>query len=176
MRVVLISVAFNLFWLLAVLGQHEALPYLVLALLVASILERKCVAAVLLIAFVGIAGDSLLVLLGFLDFGAHQMPLWFCLLWVGFSAYAVSLRGLLISKSGIVVALVGAFGGAASYLAGERLGAVTFNYSLPATLSVLFLAWFSYSAFILFVLHRFAKKENVWSSRQRDTASEHQEH
>lgn len=176
MRVVLISVAFNLFWLLAVLGQHAALPYLVLALLVAFIVERKGIAVVLLIALVGIAGDSLLSLLGFMEFGAHYLPLWFCLLWVGFSAYVVSLRSLLVSKPVTVVALVGAFGGAASYLAGERLGAVTFNYSLPATLTVLFLAWFSYSAFILFVLHRFAKKESVWSSRQRDTASEQREH
>jgi len=83
----------------------------------------------------GYAADSLLVLLGFIDFPKYAQlggpsPLWMVALWVSFAA---TLRHALrwIEGRYLLGALLGAIGGPLAYRAGEALGAI----SIPSELS-----------------------------------------
>lgn len=166
MRFVLISLAFNAFWLAAALGQSAAVPYLALALIVAVFVDRQVLLACGFITVLGLSGDILLVHNGWLSFSAWPFPLWFVLLWAGFGAYVWLIRGWLVAKPTPVLLLAGSIGGALSYLAGDRLEALTFPQPVVATLVVVALAWLLYSAAILLVLNQCGKKEALWPFKQ----------
>lgn len=163
MRVVLISLAFNAYWFAAVLGQNSMLPFLVLALIGAVLLDRGVLFATPLFTLIGVAGDSVLTHLQVLNFDTSYMPLWLGFLWAGFGTYIWLVRDWLMEKPLWLLAIVGAVGGAGSYLGGERLGAVEFSMTLVNTALVLAAAWFIYSVVFLVILKRLSGKGEACS-------------
>ncbi|CZF84204.1 DUF2878 domain-containing protein [Grimontia marina] len=158
MRIVLISLTFNAFWFAAVLGQNSMLPFLVLALIGAVLLDRGVLFAVPLFTLIGIAGDTVLIHLQILKFETSFMPLWLGFLWAGFGTYIWLVRDWLITKPFWLLVATGAVGGAGSYLGGARLGAVEFSMSPTSTALVLAAAWFIYSTVFLVILKRLSRK------------------
>lgn len=97
--------------------------------------EWLCIAV---IAFIGVLQDFLLIQLNVLQFDGQPVPpLWLVAIWLLFaSTLNHSLKWL--QQRWWLAALLGAISGPLSYLAGERLGALTLNKEL---LPVLGIAW-----------------------------------
>ena len=90
----------------------------------------------------GFAADSLLALLGLIEFPDHARfgwpsPAWMVALWIGFAA---TLRHALRWLNGRLItgAILGAVGGPLAYRAGEILGAVAIPQLLPGLAAVSF--------------------------------------
>ena len=140
-------------WFTTVLGREGLLP-LALALLALHLvlvgdrwreLTRFAVVGVL-----GIAVDAVLSGAGVYHFaGDVLVPLWLLCLWFGFSA-ALARSLAYFSDKLLLAAGAGAVVFPLNYWAGERLGAVEFGLSLPATLAIVGLTW----AVFLPVLYR----------------------
>ncbi|WP_028022570.1 DUF2878 domain-containing protein [Enterovibrio calviensis] len=162
MRVILVSLAFNLFWFAAVVGQNSFLPFLVLALIGAMFIDRGVIIAIPLFALIGIAGDSVLMHNQILNFDTAFLPLWLCLLWAGFGAYVWLLKDWLLDKNPLLLIVAGSLGGAASYLAGERFEAVAFGLTYWTSAAIIAVAWAVYSIAFLFLLKFFHLKGKTW--------------
>lgn len=158
MRIVIVSLAFNVYWFAAVLGQNDLLPFLVIALLVSVFIDRGVVKAVPLITLIGVWGDSVLTYAQVLNFNTTHIPLWLGMLWAGFAAFVWLVRDWLFDKPRWLLTSVGTVGGAMSYLGGEKLGGVTFSLPLPTTVAVLAVAWFLYTTIFLSLLKRLSRQ------------------
>lgn len=139
------AVWFQSCWFSGVLLQHP--PYLLAALLILHFVShvdpRRALCKMFPIAFIGIVLDSVLTAAGVFVFSDQLtvgIPLWLWGIWVAFVAsFDLSLSFL---KGRLWLAsLLGAVSGTASYVAGMKLGAVTFGYSLPLTVGVLSMTW-----------------------------------
>ncbi|WP_394209638.1 DUF2878 domain-containing protein [Enterovibrio calviensis] len=162
MRIILVSLAFNLYWFAAVVGQNSFLPLLVLVLIASMFMDRGVIIAIPLFALIGIAGDSVLMSSQFLVFDTPFLPLWLCLLWAGFGAYLWLIKDWILDKNIGVLIGAGSIGGAVSYLGGERLGAVSFGQPYWTTVAVLAIGWAVYSVLFLLLLKYFQSKGGVW--------------
>ncbi|MCB2155453.1 DUF2878 domain-containing protein [bacterium] len=93
----------------------------------------------------GIILDSALALAGVFEPRGALGPAWICPPWLAglWLAFATTLRGSLGWLRGrpILAAVLGAPGGAFSYLAGARLGALDFPETVWPSLAVLFVVW-----------------------------------
>jgi Protein of unknown function (DUF2878). len=151
MRFVLISLLFNVYWFSAAIGP-PSLQWLMVAMLLAAIAyDRTVIAGVFLLAPLGIMGDSVMLYTQWLsvDTSSLIMPSWLILLWLGFCAFAWLMRELVLARPAWLITFVGSVGGASSYLAGERLGALSFPQPYWMTGMVLLGIWAIYS--VLFV-------------------------
>ncbi|WP_407333796.1 DUF2878 domain-containing protein [Enterovibrio sp. 27052020O] len=162
MRIILISLAFNLYWFAAVVGQNSFLPLLVLALIASMFIDRGVIIAIPLFALIGISGDAVLMSNQILMFNTPFLPLWLCLLWAGFGAYLWLIKDWVLEKNIGLLIVAGAFGGAMSYLGGERLGAVSFGQPYWVTAAVLAVGWAMYSVVFLALLKYFQSKGGAW--------------
>ncbi len=158
MRVILLSIAFNVFWFAAVVGRSDWIPMLVLLLIGALLIDRSLYWAMPLFAVVGIVGDSVLSHLGILQFPHPHLPLWLCLMWAGFASYLWLLRNWLLSQKTWILLVAASVGGTLSYLGGERLGAVTFGEPLAITALTLFGMWLMYTLVFLLMLKVLTRK------------------
>ena len=158
MRVILLSLAFNVFWFAAVVGRSDWIPVLVLLLIGALLLDRALYWAMPLFAVIGIVGDSVLSHLGILQFPHPHLPLWLCLMWAGFASYLWLLRDWLLSQKTWILLVAGSVGGMLSYLGGERLGAVTFGEPIEKTALILFGMWLMYTLVFLSMLRVLTRK------------------
>ncbi|GAB3291875.1 DUF2878 domain-containing protein [Parahaliea aestuarii] len=134
---------FQLFWLCAVLGQDSLLAALA-ALLVVHLLLVPSAAeellALLPVALLGAGLDSALSLAGVFRFDSGgPIPLWLFGLWFAF-ATTLSRSLDLLRRRPWLAALLGA-PAAGNYLAGERLGAVTFDFGIATTMLILVPLW-----------------------------------
>jgi hypothetical protein len=148
MTILLNAIIFQAGWFATVLGAANGFPWLgpVAALTVAGIhlwLSRRPAdeARLLLVAMaVGLTADSLLLATGWIDYPNGQWapgfaPYWIVTLWALFaSTLNVSLRWL-HGRDGLAV-LFGAVGGPLSYVAGAKLGAMTFVETVPALIAL----------------------------------------
>ncbi len=145
MKLVIISVWFQLLWFLAVLGQQDfQIPLLLLVAISYLWLFQKgkqYVAQALGLACLGIIVDSFNQLLGIFQFQTNLIPLWLLGLWMIFSWYANLIAMKLTQFPFILVVIIGALGGALSYFAGWRLGAVSWPYSPAFTFGVVAIEW-----------------------------------
>ncbi|SIO38924.1 DUF2878 domain-containing protein [Salinivibrio sp. ES.052] len=151
MRFVLISLLFNVYWFSAAIGP-PSLQWLMVAMLLAAIVyDRSVIRGVLVLAPLGLIGDSALLYWQWLEVGTGSliMPSWLVLLWLGFCAFAWLMRELVLARPTWMITIIGSLGGASSYLAGERLGALSFPQPFWITGVVLLGAWAIYS--VLFV-------------------------
>jgi len=144
--------AFQLGWFSCVLAAAQGIPWLgpivVAAVVVLHLrLSRKPSAELKLIAFamlLGLVTDSLLLASGWLDYSAgfwltSFAPFWIVSMW---ALFATTLNESMCWLHGrpVLAALMGAVGGPLSYLAGERLGAMTLNQPVQA-IAALAVAW-----------------------------------
>lgn len=160
------AVTFQALWFTAILsGWLYALPLLVLHLAHFLYAERR--ARVRLACFglaaIGIVADSVFGDLGIYQFKADNrmvlefIPLWLCYMWLGFATcLPISLSWLL--RSPLVLLAFFTIGGALSYIAGRKLGALDFADS-----SIPFIAglWFVVAAVVLFAINRHQKRRSL---------------
>jgi len=95
--------------------------------------------------FVGLLVDSFNLSLGIYRFGEAMSLAWLCPPWIVamWMLFAITLRSCMgwVTQSLVVAAVVGFVGGPISFLAGERLGAVTFLDPRPIGVLSLGLVW-----------------------------------
>ncbi|QXO19296.1 DUF2878 domain-containing protein [Vibrio ostreae] len=165
----LVSVWFELIWLLAVLGQ-EQWQWLTTLLVVVTLLFSAwrlsvAVGRICAVAVTGIAIDVANMHLGLFFFINPHLPVWLIALWfifVWFAAFAIPALSHL--PSWLVIIATG-LGGALSYWAGYRFGAVGFGLPVFYTVLALFLEWLGVSLLLIKVF----SNENV----NRHTFPEH---
>ena len=142
-------VLFQLCWVANVVGAGAGLPWagpLITAVWITLHLtvvtdDRSGEGRLLLgAALLGYAVDSVLVLLGYIEFPAHASlggpsTLWMVALWVSFTA---TLRHALRWLRGryLLGAILGAVGGPLAYRAGEALDAIVIPQSLPGLIAI----------------------------------------
>jgi hypothetical protein len=148
MKVLVNAVAFQAGWFATVLGAANGLPWLGLAAVLAvgglhlRASPRPGVEARLLLVAMalGLGFDSLLLATGWIVypnglFAPGLAPYWIVALWALFATTLnVSLRWL--RGRDVLAVVFGAIGGPLSYLAGARLGAMTFVDTAPALLAL----------------------------------------
>ncbi|MFC0227512.1 DUF2878 domain-containing protein [Serratia aquatilis] len=151
----LITLGFDAYWTLAVLGRERVVPALligaVLALILTPAWQRKWVLAA---AFLGTMMDALWCYVGAFEFaGQNGVPLWMISLWLTFSCWWYWLLSK-IKVSPVLLALLGAVSGPLAYLIGWRLGAMTWLMPVEAVLLLLALGWMIYLPIISLPLQR----------------------
>lgn len=134
-------VAFQGYWLLAVVGGNGGIGLILLLLLLHFYLtpSRRADGRVLLLALIGIGSDALLTRLGVFHFDA--MPFWLGLLWLGFVLTLGHSMSWLRRLPWYALAPVGAVAGMASYMAGWKLGAVTLPLGPGLSILILLGVW-----------------------------------
>jgi hypothetical protein len=146
-------VLLNVGWFSCVLGAAAGLPWIgpvvvagVVAVHVATVREKHRTFTLLAAAAAfGYVVDSALVLGGAMSFGdaarlGGPSPLWMVALWVNLAtAMHVSL-GWLCGRP-VVAMLIGGIGGPLAYIAGARLGAITFGSGRVVSLAAIAVAW-----------------------------------
>lgn len=151
-RLLINFAAFQAGWFACVLGAAHGLPLLgplvVLAVVALHlVLSRRPATELRLILSAMVAGvvaDSLLVFSGWVSYPTGTLvpgmaPYWIIAMWALFATTLnVSMKWL--RDRPVVTVMMGAIGGPMSYLAGQKLGAITFLQPLPA-LAALTLIW-----------------------------------
>jgi hypothetical protein len=141
-------------WFACVLGAARGLPwvgpvvagiYLVVHLLSSSNRARE-LRFILTVGAIGMGVDSVKKASGLLTYASPLppsewlAPLWITAMWL---LFATTLNSSLKWLQGRywLAALMGAIFGPLSYMAGERMGAIAFNYDVRFTVVVLALVW-----------------------------------
>jgi hypothetical protein len=158
-------VAFEAAWFACVLGAAHGWPGAGVAVAAAVIgihltLSAQPARDALLVAIattIGLAWDSLMIQLGWIDYAAPGplpalAPAWILALW---ALLAITLRVPLrwLHTRLVLAALLGAVGGPLSYLAAERLGACRLVHP-SAALTALALAWAAVTPLLLVLARR----------------------
>lgn len=152
-RLILMSTWFQLLWFLAVIGQAQW-QYLTVALVLITMfvtaintnVEWKKWAAVVVF---GALLDYFNIAMGWFEFDQTGMPYWLIALWAIFAWYAYFLYPILNQYPASIVLTFGGIAGSLSYVAGSKLGAVSFGLSLSTTGIILFIEWAIVIAVIL---------------------------
>jgi hypothetical protein len=155
MHVLANAVAFKLVWAAAILGAANLSPWLgvwaAAAVLTGHLWavpnKHQELRLVLLTALIGFSSDSLFAATGLLQYSSGQFatwigPVWILALWIAFgTTLNVAFRWL--QNRWMLATVLGAVSGPMSYLAGSKMGAVSFAdpalamISLSATWAVL---------------------------------------
>ncbi len=143
MKLFLMSLWFQALWFLAVVGRQEYLILLVGAVIAtyAFTLRQLQGGLIFFSVIIGLGLDSLNSSLHILEFERAGLPLWLIALWVIFAWYLFQMRQVLTKYPPTAVALVGALGGAMSYFAGYKLGAVQWPLGNLITFTILLFEW-----------------------------------
>ena len=146
-------VAFQVVWFSSVLGAANGLPWLgAIALLPFLVWQLRVSAdaaydrrALLVLGVAGLIVDSLYPLLGSLSYASPwplsgAAPAWLILMWLNL---ALTLNHSLawLRRRYLLAAVFGGTGGALSYWAGARLGAVELYWSTPAVVLLIGVIW-----------------------------------
>jgi len=153
-------------WFLCVLLAARERPGVAAAITMAAVLVHLVLAEhtlseVKLVAIAGAVGlvvDSFHVTLGVFSFAESGLVPWLCPPWIVamWMLFAITLRSCMswITKSLPIAAFVGFLGGPLSFVAGEKLGAVTFSDPRPLSLLVLGVVWASTLPLLTWVVAR----------------------
>lgn len=167
--------AFQVCWFACVLGAAWGMPWVGTTLVGGALCWHlaQCgapareAALLLVVTLLGTTLDSILLSLGWVEFDGGLVrsgiaPHWMMALW---AIFATTLNASLswLRRSPWLAALCGAVGGPLSYLAGERLGALTLVNSADA-LPVLALGWALLTPLLSWLGHRLG---GYLPSRQR---------
>ena len=138
-------IGFQLAWWLSVLYGNQALPFVAVFIAVHLLLHSTPKVELFVLVsctLLGMVVDTWLTYSGVFVFaqGHAWPPLWLALLWLSFSA---TLRQGLHWFRGryLLSALAGSLAGTGSYLAAERLGAVSFGIAETEVALLLALIW-----------------------------------
>ncbi len=172
-------VVFQIAWLLSVIGGAQQMPWLgPLAALFAFTLHlraaRKPFEEVLLVLSCGLIGasfDSILVAAGWVTyksglFSDYFAPYWIITMWMLFAmTLNVSMRWLRGKPK--LAALLGFYGGPASYIAGQALGGIVLTNQIAA-LTALAVGW----AVMMPMLMRLSENLDGMPGRRRNWIAE----
>lgn len=151
---------FNVFWLVAVVGQYPWMPLLILLLAVSWWYYLGAWRFSMLMGGLGILMDSALAFAGILVFDdpifLHGLPTWLMLLWIAFGCFVWVCRQYIMTSQVAFMLLLGSVGGVVSYFAGYRLGAVHWPFGIPTTLLGLLICWLVFSGIVIALLNLFA--------------------
>lgn len=166
---ILISIWFEVLWLVAVLGQ-ETLQWITAALVTLTLawsLWRPTVAVgrICAVAVAGVAMDVANLHLGLFSFINPHLPVWLITLWFAFAWFAAFAIPAVSHLPTWLVSIATGLGGSLSYWAGYRFGAVDFDLPVFYTVLALFLEWLGVSLLLI----RVFSNENV----NRHTFPEH---
>jgi hypothetical protein len=136
---------FQSIWFLAILGQESALPLLILLLVIHISLIPKPVIETTILVFgmgLGLIVDSAMTWAGVFRFDHTPVliPIWLIMIWAGLSGTLRHSLGYFAGKP-LLTSLAGGLGAAFSYIAGMKLGAVSFPLSIEMTFVILFVCW-----------------------------------
>ena len=138
------NLAFNAIWFAAIFFQNLALPFGVffIALHCWYFREKQEAQVVTYTLLIGIFIDTMLMQLGVFVFKGYEylIPTWLMLIWAAFGATLNHSLSFLKQKKRLTF-IVGAIFPPFSYLAGEKLGAVSFGYSTLSTVTLLAIIW-----------------------------------
>ncbi len=162
-------------WLGAALLRDDALLILISLIVVHFWLSpnrRHDLWCVLLLTPLGIAVDTLPSLTGVVSFNSTftVMPVWMMLLWV---ALVFSLNHSLSWLHNLAIywqASLGALAGASSYLAAERLGALSFSVSSQQAFALYALIWLLLLPLLLHLGH-YLKGKTCHENTAKKTAN-----
>ena len=159
-------VAFQIGWLVCVLGAARGMPWagVAVVLVVAAwhvgraprLLEE--LKLLVIAAAIGFIFDSALVAIGWIEYpnGALVVgtaPVWIVAMWVVFATTLnVSLAWL--KRSVPLAVFFGAVGGPLAYMAGEKLGGLTFAHRAPALIA-LAVGWAVVTPLLLRIAERY---------------------
>ncbi|WP_139122322.1 DUF2878 family protein, partial [Veronia pacifica] len=111
MRVIALSLLFNVYWVIAVVGQQDYWPLLAVLLAGSLVFDRKLLWVVPSFAIIGILGDSALMFSGVFEFPDNILPIWLMFLWAGFAAYVWLVKDWILDKPKWLLLVAGAVGG-----------------------------------------------------------------
>lgn len=140
-------IGFNLCWLGLVLLGNNFIPIALVWLIAHLYLVKqpfKEITVILSVATIGIIVDSFLTLIGIFDFSSAShsaiLPLWLMVLWLCFAA-TIDHGLKFLKKSKLLISGAALLGPPLSYLAGQKLSAVSFGFSHLTTMMTLALVW-----------------------------------
>ncbi|MDF2178211.1 DUF2878 domain-containing protein [Aliiglaciecola sp. CAU 1673] len=137
---------FQCFWFLAILGKTTMLPALAALLLLHVVLHSQPMSELRMMimgAGFGLLIDGLLTNMGIFVFEpaiSVVIPLWLLGLWIAFCATLRNSLSFLLNKP-LLGLVLGSITGPMSYLAGMKLGAVTFGLPMLHTLLIISAIW-----------------------------------
>jgi len=147
MRLLIVSTWFQLLWFLAVLGRDTWQWFTVMLVVITLIFSAwrgdfNWRTGFVLFMF-GVVIDVVNTTIGLLVFEAAPiaLPIWLLALWAIFSWYAQFLVPMLSRYPLLIVSIVGGLAGAASYIAGYKLDAVSLGFSISAAFAIFFIEW-----------------------------------
>lgn len=166
MSILVNFIAFQAAWFACVIGGAHHWPWLgviVTAIVVAlhlyqATLPKVDIIVLILSGLLGLCADSLLTILGLLQFPSGQFhpslaPYWMVAMWVAFATTCnVSLRWL--KPRLILAALLGASAGPLAYYGGARLGGVVLTDPLLSLLAVAGI-WAAAMPLLLIIANRY---------------------
>lgn len=140
----LLTLAFDLYWGVAVALRERAEVVIVLLALLAWLLCPHSVKwRLLVLTLAGIALDSAWLALGLFSFSASGgFPLWMMALWLAFACWWWLMLARFDFSRGWLV-MIGAAGGPLAYFIGERLGAMELHQPSWLVFSALAVGWAS---------------------------------
>ena len=144
-KLLLASLFFNVYWLIAVLGQQAYVWVLALIVIACWWKFPKGIKVALSIGCFGVVMDLILSAADIFAFESIIIPSWLVMLWLGFGTFIWFMRSTILQYPAIVIGFLGGIGGSMSYFAGYRLDAVQWPMGVGITLSVLFVIWLLFS-------------------------------
>jgi len=146
---------YQLLWFTAVLGGSDV-TYLLALMLVAHltlVAKRRSEAALMLgAAALGGAFDGLIASAGFYAFAEAPavlpVPIWLLGIWMGFAGTLRHSMAFMAARPRLLTAAAAVFA-PLTYLAAERLGAVTFTHGSVPTAVVIGLSWWALTPMLL---------------------------
>ncbi|MBA5762574.1 DUF2878 domain-containing protein [Vibrio sp. 404] len=150
-RLLIVSTWFQLLWCLAVLGRDTWQWFTVMLVVMTLIFSAwrgdfNWRTGFILLMF-GVVIDIVNTTIGLLVFDAAPwssyiaLPIWLLALWAIFSWYAQFLVPMLSRYPLLIVSIVGGLAGAASYIAGYKLDAVSLGFSTSVAFAIFFIEW-----------------------------------
>lgn len=145
MKLLANALAYQAVWFTAILwGNAGAVAgcCIILILLATSDRREDDLKMIGFLMFLGLLVDGVLVQVGFFSFRSpgFPIPFWLLVIWLGLAMTIHHSLAWLRDKL-LFAALFGGLGGPLAYWAGVRLGAASFNWSLPASLFLLSVVW-----------------------------------
>ena len=145
MKLVANALAYQTIWFSAILwGTPGAAVGCVIILILLATSGRRGddLKMIGFLLFLGVLVDGTLQEADFFTFSTPGVPIpfWLLVIWLGL-AMTIHHSLAWLKDNLLLAALFGSLGGPAAYWAGTRLGAASFNWSLPTSLLLLALIW-----------------------------------
>ncbi|MEM1186970.1 MAG: DUF2878 domain-containing protein [Pseudomonadota bacterium] len=159
---------YQLLWFTAVLGTTQALPVLFLLVIPHLLLVRNRGSELALMAGTAVLGtlfDASLTLAGYYQFAASDgglpFPVWLPLIWIGFAGTLRHSMAFMVARPKLMTFAATVFA-PLTYLAAQRLGAVSFPHGSIATALVIGLSWWVITPLLLRLEVLTRHPETLW--------------